>query len=62
MKNVILPWGNKKDVDHDVPREVRDQMQFFLVKTVSEALDAAFGKGTVPWRRPRTDFLIESRL
>ena len=62
MKKVILPWGNRKDVDHDVPREVKDDMEFFFVKTVSEGLEAAFGKGIVPWRRPRTDFLIESRL
>lgn len=62
MKKVILPWANRKDVDHDVPREVKDNVQFFFVKTVSEGLEAAFGKGIVPWRRPRADFLIESRL
>lgn len=62
MKKVILPWANKKDVDHDVPREVKDTMQFLFVKTVSEGLEAAFGKGIVPWRRPRADFLVESRM
>ncbi|KAF9649534.1 ATP-dependent protease La [Thelephora ganbajun] len=62
MKKVILPWANRKDVDHDVPREIKDDMQFFFVKTVSEGLDVAFGKGTVPWRRPRAGFLLESRL
>ena len=62
MKRVILPWANRKDVDHDVPQEVKDKMQFFFVKTVSEGLEVAFGKGNVPWRRPRTDFLLESRL
>ena len=62
MKRVVLPWANRKDVEHDVPREVKEHMQFFFVKTVSEGLEVAFGKGIVPWRRPRADFLIESRL
>ena len=62
MKKVILPWANRKDVDHDVPREIQNDLQFFFVKTVSEGLEAAFGKGNVPWRRPRGGFLIESRL
>lgn len=62
MKKVILAWANRKDVDHDVPREVKDSMQFFFVKTVSEGLEAAFGKGNAPWRRPRAGFLVESRL
>lgn len=62
MKKVILPWANRKDVDHDVPREVKDDMQFFFVKTVSEGLEAAFGKGNVPWRQSRAGHLIESRL
>ena len=62
MKRVILPWANRKDVEHDVPREVKDDVAFFFVKTVSEGLEATFGKGIVPWRQPRADFLIESRL
>ena len=62
MKKVILPWANRKDVDLDVPQEVKNQMRFFFVKTVSEGLEVAFGKGNVPWRRPRTNFLLESRL
>lgn len=62
MKKVVLPWANMKDVEHDVPREVKNEMQFFFVKTVSEGLEVAFGRGVVPWRRPRTGFLIESRL
>ena len=59
---MILPWANRKDVDHDVPREIKDDMQFFFVKTISEGLEVAFGKGNVPWRRPRAGFLLESRL
>jgi ATP-dependent Lon protease len=58
---VILPWANRKEVEHDVPKEVRARMQFVFVRTVREALDAAFSAGTLPWR---TDVppLVESRL
>jgi ATP-dependent Lon protease len=57
---VILPWANRKDVEHDVPPEVRSAMQFAFVRTVEEALEAAFGKGTLGWR-PK-DVILESRL
>lgn len=62
MKKVILPWANRKDVEYDIPREVKDDIQLCFVKTVIEGLEMAFGKGNVPWRQPRADFLIESRL
>ena len=61
ITKVILPWANRKDVEHDVAREIRDDMEFVFVKTVEEALDAAFGKGTLGWRRPR-HVMMESRL
>ena len=47
---VILPWANRKDVEYDVPKEVRARMQFVFARTVREVLDAAFGVGTLPWR------------
>jgi len=58
---VILPWANRKDVEHDVPKEVWARTQFVFVRTVREALDVAFGVGALPWR---TDALalVESRL
>ena len=45
VTKVILPWANRKDVEHDVPLEVRSAMQFAFVRTVEEALEAAFGPG-----------------
>ncbi|EPQ55832.1 ATP-dependent protease La [Gloeophyllum trabeum ATCC 11539] len=60
MKKVILPWANRKDVEHDVTQDVRSQMEFVFVKTVEEALIAAFGKGTLGWRRQT--LMMESRL
>ena len=60
VTKVILPWANRKDVEHDVPIEVRSAMQFSFVRTVEEALEAAFGKGTLGWRP--NNVLLESRL
>jgi ATP-dependent Lon protease len=60
MAKVILPWANRKDVDHDVPIEIRSSMEIVFVRTVEEALEAAFGKGVLGWR-PK-DMLMESRL
>ena len=57
---VIVPWANRKDVELDVPKEVRTRMQFVFARTVREALDAAFGEGTLPWRSLTP--VVESRL
>ncbi|KAH9039661.1 Lon protease C-terminal proteolytic domain-containing protein [Lactarius pseudohatsudake] len=57
---VIVPWANRKDVEHDVPKEVRARMQFVFARTVREVLDAAFGEGTLPWRTLTP--VVESRL
>ena len=47
MTKVILSWANRKDVEHDVAPEVRNEMEFVFVRT---ALEAAFGRGTLAWR------------
>ncbi|KAF8999813.1 Lon protease C-terminal proteolytic domain-containing protein [Cyathus striatus] len=60
ITKVILPWANRKDVEHDVALEIRNEMQFVFVRTVREALEAAFGKGVLGWRRDA--LLLESRL
>ncbi|KAM5532690.1 hypothetical protein V8D89_013659 [Ganoderma adspersum] len=60
ITKVILPWANRKDVEHDVPLEVRADMQFAFVRTMEEVLDAAFGKGVLNWRR--NVLVMESRL
>ncbi|KAH9029165.1 Lon protease C-terminal proteolytic domain-containing protein [Lactarius pseudohatsudake] len=57
---VIVPWANRKDVVHDVPKEVRARMQFVFARTVREVLDAAFGEGALPWRTLTP--VVESRL
>jgi ATP-dependent Lon protease len=62
MSKIILPYGNRKDVEHDVPKEVKERMQFCFVRTVEEALEAAFGKGGLAWRGRGREVLLESRL
>ena len=60
IRKVILPYANRKDVEHDVPVEVRSVLDIVFVRTVEEALEAAFGKGVLGWR-PK-EMLMESRL
>ncbi len=44
LTKVILPRHNEKDLD-DLPEEVREKMDFVLVDTVDEVLEAALGSG-----------------
>ena len=44
LKKVILPRHNEKDLD-DLPEEVRNNMDFVLVDTMDEVLEAALGDG-----------------
>ncbi|KAJ7460634.1 ATP-dependent protease La [Mycena latifolia] len=62
ITKVILPWANRKDVEHDVALEIRSAMEFVFVRTVNEALVAAFGKNTLGWRNGNGPLLVESRL
>lgn len=60
ITKVILPWANRKDVEHDVAPEIRNEMEFVFVRSIREALDAAFGPATLAWRRGAV--MVESRL
>jgi len=51
VNKIILPQGNRKDVEHDVPADVKKQVEFVFVGTVAEALRAAFGADGLEWRR-----------
>ena len=61
MSKLILPYANRKDVEQDVAPEIRDAMEFVFVKSVEEALEAAFGIGTLG-RSGMGPILVESRL
>ena len=60
--NRILPWMDRKDVEHDVAKEVHARIQFVFARTVREAPDAAFGRDSLPWIAPPAHPLVESRL
>ncbi|KAL0578057.1 hypothetical protein V5O48_003919 [Marasmius crinis-equi] len=69
IRKVILPYGNRKDVDQDVAPEIRKEMEFVFVRTLEETLEAAFGKGVLVgtgWGRSpgdgRVRLHVESRL
>lgn len=62
ISTVILPFANRREVEHEVPSEVRREMVFVFVRNVKEALDAAFGKGVLAWREGAREMVVESRL
>ena len=40
IKDVIIPKDNKRDIE-DIPKEIRDKINFIEVENVSEVLDKA---------------------
>ena len=44
VKRVLLPYANRRDVEHDVPKEVKESMKFVFVRSVREALGVVFGE------------------
>ena len=51
VRKVILPWANRREVEMDVPGEVRREVKCVFVRNVREAVEEAFGRGVVVWRR-----------
>jgi ATP-dependent Lon protease len=47
---VLLPEGNRKDLD-DIPPEVADVMRFIFVSSAAEGIAALFPKGAIAPRR-----------
>jgi ATP-dependent Lon protease len=43
INKVIIPAQNKKDLA-DIPKDIRDKMQFFPVKDMDEVVKIAFGR------------------
>ncbi len=48
MKKVILPYKNKKDMI-DIPEKVRQDINFVLVKNITEVLSNAFEPDSLPF-------------
>ena len=59
---MILPWANRKDVEHDIVKKVRGRIQFVFARTVRDVLDAGFGPGSLPRDAPDAHPLVESSL
>ncbi|BGP51492.1 hypothetical protein JCM10450v2_007438 [Rhodotorula kratochvilovae] len=55
ITRAILPLPNKRDVEADLPAQVRAEVEFVYVRSVEEALDAAFEGGLEALAAPRTD-------
>ena len=43
ITKVIIPYHNKKDLA-DIPKDIRDKMEFFPVKNMDEVVKIAFGR------------------
>ena len=41
LKTIILPMDNKKDIEEDIPKEIRRDLTFKFVKSVDEVLSIA---------------------
>jgi len=63
IRNVVLPASNASDLEL-LPQEVRDQVEFTLVRTMDEVLDAALPKSPLqsPRRQPSRDEGLELPL
>jgi len=51
ITTVMLPKRNQKDLQ-DVPEEARRKLQFVLLETVDQAVEAALGSAGTPAREP----------
>ena len=70
IHTLILPHKNAKDVGADLPAAIREECTFVYVRTIWEALEAAFGPEAL-WEgeggarlglRERGTAMVESRL
>lgn len=41
IRKIILPFRNRKDVEEDVPDNVKDDIQFVFAKSIWDVLEAA---------------------
>ena len=60
-QQVILPWANRKGVEHNVPKEVRQRTRFVIARAVREVPDSGFSPGSMLWLADAQP-LFESRF
>src|SRR5258706_1200350 len=52
IKTVIMPEPNRRDLE-DLPKEVRDDLNFIFVENVRQVFDAALRESKVPAEKPK---------
>jgi len=73
IKKILLPLRNRKDVEADLPAKIRSDIEIVYIKTIWQALDAAFGhalfehvvghhEGVEEGRKRMTEIESEHRL
>ena len=59
LHRVILPKRNERDLD-DIPKDIRESMEFILAEDMHEVIDAALVKHAAP--QPQTSLSDEAGL
>lgn len=62
IKTIILPFSNSQDVATDLPKSISTDLKIIYVKSIWEALHAAFGQDFNCLRSNQGVSEIESRL
>ena len=44
IKEAILPILNKRNIDRDIPEEIKDKLKFYYVNRIEEVRDIVFSK------------------
>jgi ATP-dependent Lon protease len=52
MLTILLPEGNRKDLD-DIPAEVKEVVSFIFVASAAEGIAALFPKGAIGPKRTK---------
>jgi len=58
IKTLIIPEGNKDDLK-EIPKEIRDKLQFIFVKTIKDVFEIALVKAVETETREKRRFLAE---
>lgn len=51
ITKLILPIANRREYEQDLPEDVKGAVESCFVSTIEEALEAAFGRGVLRWKR-----------
>ncbi|ORE10961.1 ATP-dependent protease La [Rhizopus microsporus var. microsporus] len=57
IKKIILPVGNKRDIQHDIPTSIQKSMTFIYCKSMWDVIEAAFEHTSVRYEHRYTSSL-----